>query len=86
MTSKTTYTETIERFHIVKHDEMPEEHKAAMRAEGIDPDNFWTIAASAPTLAVAESTLAFCKASGFRWSTYKIVDHGEAKQIERPIW
>ena len=81
-----TYRETIHRFRIIKHDELPEEHKEAMRAEGIDPDTHWTIYASFAYEADAIHALAQIKARAAKWETYKIKDHGEAVEIDRPIW
>ena len=81
-----TYTETIHRYRILQHDEMPEEHKQAMRAEGIDPDNHWTIYASVAYEADAKHALKQIEAQAASWQTYRIKDHGEAIEIERPIW
>ena len=81
-----TYTETVGRFRVVKHDDLPEGHKAAMRAEGIDPDNHWTLFFSSSS---EETARQVCEQENERapsWATYKVVDHGKAVQIERLIW
>jgi len=38
-----TYTETVHRFRIFRHEEQPEEHKARLRIMGIDPDDNWQL-------------------------------------------
>jgi len=82
----TTYLETVLRFRIFRHDDLPEAHKAEMRAEGINPDEVWSLSSSFENEADARAALEQDRKHGFRWSTYKLVDAGEATTIERPLW
>lgn len=84
--SAATYQERIERYRIFRHDEMPEEHKQAMREAGIDPDNHWSLIWSFRSLEAAEHTLKLERERAASWQTYKIVDAGKAEVINRPIW
>ncbi len=38
-----TYTETVNRYRIVRHEELPEEHKQCYRDAGINPDDNWQL-------------------------------------------
>ncbi len=38
-----TYVEIINRFVVEYHEDLPTEHKAQMRLNGIDPDNHWNL-------------------------------------------
>jgi len=80
-----TYTETVGRFQIMRHDEMPEGHKAAMREAGIDPDTRWSLIWSFNDERMATEMFEACKDEAANWETYKLVDAGESTTIERPV-
>jgi hypothetical protein len=82
----TTYKETILRYRIVRHDELPESHKAEYRAAGIDPDDNWSLVWSFADLKSAESCLAREQEEAPKWRTYKLVDGGAAETVEREAW
>lgn len=81
-----TYLETVYRYRILRHDELPEDHKAAYRAEGIDPNDNWSLIWSFRELAAAEKCLRDCIADAAKWETYKLFDAGQTETIERPIY
>ncbi|MGW8177537.1 MAG: hypothetical protein ACWGQW_01910 [bacterium] len=83
---KTTYTETVLRYRVMRHDDLPEAHKEAYRAEGINPDEIWSLIFSCPTLQGAEEMKGLLEQDAASWQTFKVVDGGEATTIERPIW
>jgi hypothetical protein len=82
----TTYTETVLRYQIQRHDELPEEHKAALRERGIDPDERWLLIYSFDKLEDAEIALTAEREDACSWETFRLVDAGEAQQIERFSW
>lgn len=79
----TTYTETIYRFRIFRHDDLPETHKAALRADGIDPDTRWGLIASFAHESDAETHFNHLRKNAASWETYKLVDAGKTETIER---
>jgi hypothetical protein len=81
-----TYNETILRYRIVRHEELPPEHKASYRLNGIDPDTLWSLVWSFETLEDAEKQLVDCNEHAASWQTYKIVDGGAAEVVERSAW
>ena len=81
-----TYTEKVNRYRIIRHDELPEEHKAAYRLNGIDPDDNWSLIWSFETEEAAIKCLADCNADKAKWQTYKMVDAGKAEFFERSMW
>jgi len=81
-----TYKERVNRFRIMRHDELPEAHKAEYRLSGINPDNLWSLIWSFETEASARQCLAECEIRKAKWQTYKMVDGGEAIEIERSAW
>jgi hypothetical protein len=81
-----TYKERVNRWRIIRHDELPEAHKAEYRLAGIDPDDNWSLIWSFETEEDARAQLANCIGSAAKWQTYKLVDGGEATEIERSIW
>lgn len=81
-----TYMERVNRWRILRHDELPEAHKAEYRAAGIDPDNNWSLIWSFNDEAAAQKCLMDCNADKASWQTYKLVDGGAATEIERSIW
>lgn len=82
----TTHTETILRFQIQRHDELPETHKAALRARNINPDTRWSLIYSFNELDDAEATLLQLNDESASWETYRVVDGGEAQQVEVEDW
>lgn len=82
----TTYKETILRYRIVCHEELPEAHKAEYRAAGIDPDDRWSLIWSFMDEDRAQECLAQCIADAKSWQTYKLVDGGETTTVEREAW
>jgi len=81
-----TYKERVNRWRIIRHEELPEEHKAAYRLEGINPDDNWSLIWSFDTEDAAKMQLARCNASKARWQTYKLIDGGKTEYIERSVW
>lgn len=81
-----TYQEKVNRWRIIRHDELPEAHKAEYRASGIDPDDNWSLIWSFETEEAAKKQLANCIADAAKWQTYKLVDAGKAEFIERSMW
>lgn len=79
-------TETILRFQIQRHDELPEAHKEAMRARDIDPDTRWSLIYSFNTEADAIEELEQLNEDKAPWETFRIVDAGKTQQIERGNW
>jgi hypothetical protein len=80
-----TYTETVGRYRILVHEELPEKHKAAYRLKGIDPDNNWKLSWSFDERESAEHMLRVLRAEAADWETYKLVDAGAAENVERPV-
>jgi len=81
-----TYKEKVNRWRIVRHDELPEAHKAEYRLAGIDPDDNWSLIWSFETEEAAREQLADCIKSAAKWQTYKLVDGGKAEFVERSMW
>lgn len=81
-----TYKERVNRWRIMRHDELPEAHKAEYRLAGIDPDNNWSLIWSFETEAAAVTMLADLNERKAKWQTYKLVDGGAATEIERSVW
>jgi len=81
-----TYQERVGRFRILRHDELPDRHKAEMRLNGIDPDDCWSLIWSFDEQENADRQLADCIARAASWETYKLVDAGEATTITRTAW
>jgi hypothetical protein len=81
-----TYNETVLRYRILRHDELPEAHKAAYRERGIDPDDNWSLVWSFSSEEAANECLADELVNAASWQTFKLVDAGEATTITRPIW
>lgn len=84
--NETTYKERVLRWRILRHDELPEAHKAEYRLNGIDPDNNWSLIWSFETEEAAKDQLADCIKHAAKWQTYKLVDGGGEIEIERSIW
>ena len=81
-----TYQERVLRYRIMRHDDLPEEHKAAYRLQGIDPDDLWSLVWSFETREAAEVQLARENENKPRFYTFKLVDAGQATTIERSVW
>jgi len=82
----TTYKERINRYRIVRHEELPAEHQAQYRLRGIDPKELWNLIWSFETLEAAEKCLDDCNLHKGSYQTYKLVDHGKEEVIERVEW
>ena len=81
-----SHTETILRFQVQRHEELPEAHQAALRERGIDPAERWSLIYSCPTMEAAEETLAMCNEEKSDYETYRIVDAGKTQHIEVGDW
>jgi hypothetical protein len=81
-----TYQEKVNRWRIIRHEELPEEHKAAYRLEGIDPDDNWSLIWSFETEEAAKEQLAHCIEHAASWQTYRLVDGGKAEEFTRSVW
>ena len=80
------YQERILRYRIVRHEDLPDEHKAQYRLRGIDPDDLWSLIWSFETLEAAQEQLAEENSRKSRFQTYKIVDAGKEEVVEREEW
>lgn len=83
-----TYVETVYRYRILRHEDLPESHKAAYRLRGIDPDDNWSLIWSFKDRESAEETLASYVDDPDKPSfyTYKMVDAGQTDHFERQTW
>ena len=81
-----TYEELVHRFRILRHEELPEDHKAALRIHGIDPDDNWSLVWSFPLKTDAEEQLKLEQDRAASWQTYRIQDGGTEITVTRPIW
>lgn len=81
-----TYIERVNRWRIVRHEELPPAHQEAYRAQGINPDEIWSLIWSFETEEAAQEQLAECIAHAASWQTYKLVDGGKAEEVERRAW
>jgi hypothetical protein len=81
-----TYKERVNRWRIMRHEELPEAHKAEYRLSGINPHDLWSLIWSFETEAAAVEMLAICNADKAKWQSFKLVDGGEAIEIERSVW
>lgn len=81
-----TYKERVGRFRILRHEELPERHKAEYRLNGIDPDDCWSLIWSFDEEASAQEQLVDCNEHKGKFETYKLVDNGAPSVIERHIW
>ena len=87
MTSQmNTYTETVYQYRILRHEELPEEHKAYYRSRGINPDHNWSLIWSFKTFEDAMKQLGKLQEKAPSFYTYKVVDAGQTETIEREIW
>lgn len=89
-----TYTETVYRFIVEYHEELPAEHQAQMRLNGIDPDNYWNLKWSFQEEKDAQNQLEkeieqyaeICAKFGFDGKkTFRVRDLGETQYITRSV-
>lgn len=78
-----TYKETVFRYRVLRHEDLPEFHKAAYRAKGIDPDDNWSLIWSFMTKEAALACLKQERAGAPSFYTYEMVDGGQSEIIER---
>jgi len=87
-----TYVEKINRYVVEYHEELPAEHKAEMRLNGIDPDEYWSLKWSFENEedAIEQKETDeqwyknFCEEHGYTMrKTFRVRDLGETKYIER---
>ena len=81
-----TITETILRFQIQRHDELPEEHKEALRSRDIDPDTRWSLIYSFDKAHDALEMIDTLREDAANWETFRIVDAGKTQHVERENW
>ena len=81
-----TYQERVGRYRIVRHEELPDAHKAEYRLNGIDPDTLWSLVWSFDDEQSAKEQLAICIQHQPSYATHKIVDNGAPTFIERTAW
>jgi len=90
-----TYQEKINRYVVEYHEELPDEHKAQMRLNGIDPDQRWNLKWSFENeenaIEQKESEQQwydnFCDENGYTPNkTYRVRDLGEAQYVERTMF
>lgn len=74
--------ETIYRFRAEYHDDLPQGHKDAYIARGIDPDNIWNLSASFDNLQDACDYMAE-EVDQIDWRTWRIVDQKRSTQAQR---
>lgn len=89
-----TYTEVVNRFVVEYHEELPAEHKAQMRLNGMDPDNHWNLKWSfvREEDAIAQKDedeqwyINFCKDRGYNITkTFRVRDLGAPIEIVRSV-
>ena len=81
-----TYRETVGRYRVMRHTELPDYYKAEYRAAGIDPDDNWALIWSFNDEAAAAKKLAELVAKAPSIWTFKLVDAGGPETIERPVY
>lgn len=81
-----TYQERVNRYRVVKHEELPEYHQICMRKKGIDPDDNWSLVWSFERLEDAEAQLTREREYAPGWQTWKIIDAGAAEVVTRTAW
>ena len=72
------YIEQVNRFVVEYHEDLPREHKAQMRLNGIDPDNHWQLKWSFET---EEAAIEQCKKDE-EWLTSFCLEHGYLNRKE----
>lgn len=81
-----TYKETVYRYIIERHDELPESHKAEYRIRGINPDDLWSLVWSFQTEEDALKCLEEEQERAAHFETYRMRDLGQTQHIERSFW
>jgi len=89
-----TYTETVYRFVVEYHEELPESHKAEYRINGINPDDLWSLQWSFMELEDAQKQAdkeilrhaTFCVENGYNVrKTWRVRDLGATQYIQRSV-
>lgn len=89
-----TYVEKINRYVVEYHEELPREHKAQMRLNGIDPDNYWQLKWSFETEEAASTQCkkdeewyeSFCLERGYLIrKEFRVRDLGAPMEIVRNV-
>lgn len=91
--SKMQFSEPHDRFCVIRHEELPDGHKAAYRISGIDPDRAWCLVWSFPTIERAIATLEDERKEAPEWRTFEMVDMahsrfcltGKSKEVQDAI-
>ena len=88
MPAPVTYEEPVGRFRLLRHEELPDAHKAEYRLRGIDPDDVWSLIWSFHTSEAAEQQLVIEEQRKASWQTWRLVDAGPdaPKTITRSAW
>ncbi len=89
-----TYVEKINRYVVEYLEDLPREHKAQMRLNGIDPDNYWQLSWSFETEEAAVEKMNndenwyvnFCLEKGYLIrKQWRVRDLGAAVEIVRNV-
>jgi len=80
------YQEYVGRYRILRHEELPPEHKASYRINGIDPDTVRNLIWSFDDKEAAGKQLAQCVSTALSYQTYFFVDAGQSEYIEQTAW
>lgn len=81
-----TYKEYVGRYRILRHEELPDEHKAQYRLRGINPDEVYSLVWSFDDEMEAHKQLASCIKNALDYQTYFLKDAGASETIERSAW
>ena len=90
-----TYVEKINRFVVEYHEDLPAQHKAEMRLNGINPDEHWVLKWSFENEENAieqmkedeEWYATFCLKNGYPIrKEFRVRDLGETQYIKRSAW
>lgn len=88
----TQYVEKINRYVVEYHEELPAAHKAQMRLNGLDPDNYWNLTWSFTTMDRAIEQCnedaawyrEFCEKHGYEMKKmYRVRDLGAPVEVVR---
>lgn len=77
------YEEPVGRYRIARHEELPESHKEAKRAHGIDPDTDLQLIWSFNDFGAAVNQFQRCCESAASWETYHLIDKKVPSTITR---
>jgi len=78
-----TYKELVYRYRVVRHEELPEEHKSILRGAGINPDDKWDLVCSFREKEDARRCIWQEQATAGRFQTYALIDEGHSTRIDR---